>query len=234
MNYQKHYDALIERGKNRVLETYTEKHHIIPKCMGGTDDQENLVNLTPEEHYVAHQLLVKIYPEHKGLVWAALQLTGRPNGDRVNNKIYGWLKKKQSTIAKQRLGTKNGSYGRSWYHDPNTLKSGKFLPEEIPDGWIKGRVMNADSIRKIKDKRDKNHLKREKYILERKKLANEVYDDIVAKKISLNEYSKKYYDKSIVSLSHLLRNYCDRYEKKQGISIANRRIDAELAAAPDF
>ena len=27
--------------------------------MGGTDDEENLVELTPEEHYVAHQLLVK-------------------------------------------------------------------------------------------------------------------------------------------------------------------------------
>ncbi len=48
MNYQWHYNKLIERGKNRTLECYTENHHIIPNCMDGTDDPENLVRLTPE------------------------------------------------------------------------------------------------------------------------------------------------------------------------------------------
>jgi hypothetical protein len=54
MNYFKIYKSLIERAINRNLEEYTESHHIIPRCMNGTDDIENLVNLTPEEHYIAH------------------------------------------------------------------------------------------------------------------------------------------------------------------------------------
>lgn len=141
MDYQKHYDLLIERSKTRKKpKVYTEKHHIVPRCLGGQDNKENLSILTPEEHYIAHQLLVKIYPDHTGLLWAAIQLTGHPNGKRNNNKIYGWLKRRYSKVAKQRTGKKNGSYNRLWFYDPATGKNGKFKKEEVPTGWIKGRA----------------------------------------------------------------------------------------------
>ena len=39
---------------------YWEKHHIIPRCIGGSDKKENLVWLTAREHYIAHWLLTKI------------------------------------------------------------------------------------------------------------------------------------------------------------------------------
>ena len=67
-----HYGRLIERAKTRQLTGYVEKHHVVPKCIGGTDEKSNLVKLTPEEHYVAHQLLVKIYPDNDSLVYAAV------------------------------------------------------------------------------------------------------------------------------------------------------------------
>ena len=73
MDYTKHYNLLIERAKNRLLECYTERHHIVPRCMGGSDDLDNLVDLTPEEHYVAHQLLVKMHPGEHKLVYALMQ-----------------------------------------------------------------------------------------------------------------------------------------------------------------
>jgi hypothetical protein len=40
MNYQKIYNQIIERAQNRILEGYVEKHHIIPKCLGGLDNKE--------------------------------------------------------------------------------------------------------------------------------------------------------------------------------------------------
>jgi len=89
MDYQAHYDRLIERGKNRLLEGYGEWHHILPRCMGGGDEPENLVHLTAEEHYVAHQLLVKMHPGNKSLVYAVIMM----GGTRSNNKIYGWVRK---------------------------------------------------------------------------------------------------------------------------------------------
>jgi hypothetical protein len=96
MNYKRIYEHLVERGQERsIIEGYKEVHHIIPKCMGGNNSIDNLVALTPEEHYVAHQLLVKIYPNNMNL-WKAVKLMtgGNNNQDRSKNKMYGWLKRK--------------------------------------------------------------------------------------------------------------------------------------------
>ena len=74
MNYQKIYNQLLERGKVRNFtnrkEIYFEKHHIIPKSLGGKNDKINLVNLTAREHFLAHWLLHRIYPTNKSLSYA--------------------------------------------------------------------------------------------------------------------------------------------------------------------
>ena len=98
MNYQKHYDTLINRAKNRLLEGYSERHHIIPRCMGGTNRKDNLVALTAEEHYVAHQLLVKMYPDNDKLIYAAKIMTISGSDNIRNNKLYDWLKVKFSSV----------------------------------------------------------------------------------------------------------------------------------------
>lgn len=65
MNYQFHYDNLITTRKllNRSKSDgiYYEKHHIIMKSMGGTNDKKNLILLTAREHFLAHWLLWRIY-----------------------------------------------------------------------------------------------------------------------------------------------------------------------------
>ena len=96
MNYQKIYDTLVRRGQNRILEGYSEKHHIVPRCLGGTDEASNLVSLTPEEHYLCHLLLVKIYPNNIRLVKAAMFMVSSNNNVKRNNKAYGWLKRQYS------------------------------------------------------------------------------------------------------------------------------------------
>jgi len=120
MNYSYHYDKLINRSpKIKPIDGYYEKHHIIPCCFCkdincpgftknrnrrkhtcGLDDESNLVYLKPEEHYVAHQLLVKIYPKHHGLIKAACMMTVSSSNKRITNKSYGWLKRKFSESMK--------------------------------------------------------------------------------------------------------------------------------------
>lgn len=58
------YNLIINKAKSRVIETYTETHHIIPKCLGGSNDDSNLVELTAREHLICHRLLVKMYPNN--------------------------------------------------------------------------------------------------------------------------------------------------------------------------
>ncbi len=53
-------------GSNLIL----ERHHIIPKCLGGSDLLFNLVDLTPREHFIAHQLLAEENPSNEKLVCA--------------------------------------------------------------------------------------------------------------------------------------------------------------------
>lgn len=67
MNYRKIYAAIIENAKtkNRITDEYTERHHIIPRSLGGLNDDENIVRLTAREHFIAHRLLAKMFPTDK-------------------------------------------------------------------------------------------------------------------------------------------------------------------------
>lgn len=98
MDYKKHYDLLMRRAQHRTIVGYCESHHIIPRCVGGSDVLTNLANLTPEEHFLAHLLLVKIYPLEPKLVFAAhMMSTSNNNHRRQNNKVYGWLRKRHAS-----------------------------------------------------------------------------------------------------------------------------------------
>ena len=91
--YFKYYDRIISNAKNRPpLKGYKERHHIKPRCMGGKNDPDNLVDLIPEEHYTCHLLLVKMYPDNRGLIMAAHMMSNCGRG--VKNKQYGWVKRK--------------------------------------------------------------------------------------------------------------------------------------------
>jgi hypothetical protein len=108
MNYQKIYDSLIVHAQLRTLVGYKERHHILPKCLGGTDDKFNLVDLTPGEHYLAHQLLVKIHPDSSKLVYAAMNMARIANSPgRVTNKLFGWLRERHSSFMKGRKLSEN-------------------------------------------------------------------------------------------------------------------------------
>lgn len=98
MDYKKIYEQLINKGSSRKPEKnmYYEKHHIIPKCLGGTDISSNLVYLTAEEHFVAHQLLVKICPENKKLMSALSKMCSSSSKNKRTNKWYGWIRKRYS------------------------------------------------------------------------------------------------------------------------------------------
>ena len=65
MNYKEQYEQLISTRKlldrKKKNGIYYEKHHIIPKACGGTNEECNFILLTAKEHYIAHLLLTKMY-----------------------------------------------------------------------------------------------------------------------------------------------------------------------------
>jgi hypothetical protein len=105
MNYQKIYQSLVDCAKDRclVVDTYLEIHHIVPLCLGGDNRKDNLVSLTPEEHYVAHQLLIKIYPNNHKLIYAANRMSSWSHKNpRNNNKKYGWIRRRLQQAFRER------------------------------------------------------------------------------------------------------------------------------------
>lgn len=105
MDYRWHYDKLLSRARSRVVDGYVERHHATPRCLGGGEEIGNLVILTPEEHLIAHLLLVKMYPGNHKLVYAANMMTLNANGMRPNNnKEIGWLRRRFAE-ASRAIGT---------------------------------------------------------------------------------------------------------------------------------
>jgi len=138
MNYKLHYDKLIHRAQNRSIlkSEYKEVHHIIPRCIGGSDLKENLTPLFPEEHLLAHLLLVKIYPEEYGLTKAANMMTHckTSNQKRITNKKFGWIKRKLSKEQSLLVGEKSYNYGTIWTEEQRDKMRGKNNPIHKLDG----------------------------------------------------------------------------------------------------
>jgi len=57
--YKQWHDNIIANGKKRTLIGFKERHHILPKSLGGNNSKDNLVDLTPKEHFIVHILLCK-------------------------------------------------------------------------------------------------------------------------------------------------------------------------------
>ena len=106
MDYESHYTKLVDKAKNKILKEgeYYEKHHIIPRCMGGNDSIENLVTLTAREHYVAHWLLAKMHKENWKLKFAFFQMSkmNKKNSRVITSHQFNRAKKYLSEGAKQR------------------------------------------------------------------------------------------------------------------------------------
>ncbi|MDX1370844.1 MAG: HNH endonuclease signature motif containing protein [Nitrososphaeraceae archaeon] len=77
LNYYYEYEVFISLRKQRQLKKQSgcQIHHIIPKCLNGSDDKSNLVLLTHSEHFTAHYLLANMYPKHFGLQLAIINMT---------------------------------------------------------------------------------------------------------------------------------------------------------------
>lgn len=76
--YSKYYHDLVDFCKNKypgrdksIYTDYLEEHHILPRCMGGKDEDSNLVLMNYRCHVLAHCLLFLMDQDNVSLAWAA-------------------------------------------------------------------------------------------------------------------------------------------------------------------
>lgn len=114
MNYKYQYYKIINIAKDQYRSkndgNYYENHHIIPKCLGGTNDDNNMILLTAREHYVVHKLLCRIYPKNRSLYYALhmMSICSSKNQKRdyvVSSRDYQWLREnKPDSWNKGKIG----------------------------------------------------------------------------------------------------------------------------------
>lgn len=132
MDYQKIYNQIIERAQTEKRVKikggeYYEKHHIQPRCLGGSNDKSNLVLLTAREHFLCHRLLCEIYPNDRKLAYSLWMMCNGSN--LLRSKVF-------LPTARQY------EYSRYLFV--------KCLDGRIP--WMKGRNHSEESKQKNREK----------------------------------------------------------------------------------
>jgi len=163
--YTHWYNDIINAAKTRSKpNSYTEKHHIIPESLGGSNDKENLVYLTSKEHYTVHHLLTKMLigsPKHKMI--HAFHRMSNSNDIKITNKQYEISKKLKSDLMIQLHKDKN-SY----------INSDEYRKKQI-DGKNKPEVKKKQSNKmKENHKKENSIYKNLNYIKKHKDSCNTV------------------------------------------------------------
>lgn len=152
MNYQKIYDNIIfYRQKNVLIRDWinrpgeVERHHIVPKCLGGLNEKSNIINVTPREHYILHLLLGKIYEgtiheeSMKIAVTKMRSIAPRHNRSfKFNSRLFEKIRKDAAVLTSKRtskLYFHNGEYHsiREWSSILGL--SEKIIRRRIELGW---------------------------------------------------------------------------------------------------
>jgi group I intron endonuclease len=125
LTYNEFINNILEtRGRFACGEEYHERHHIVPRCMGGTDDDENLIDLFAKEHFIAHSLLTKENPDNEKLVyaWSMMAFVKSDNQERyeLSPEEYEEIKITVSNMRSEKYsGEQNPMYGVRRYGADN-------------------------------------------------------------------------------------------------------------------
>lgn len=86
--WKNRYDKFIELRSSIPKDGYVERHHVIPKCLGGNNDPDNLVILSAREHFIAHWMLTKVYPDSRKLKYALVCMSTHKNQRKLKSRHY--------------------------------------------------------------------------------------------------------------------------------------------------
>lgn len=185
------YEKLIEQYRFKKVEGFYEKHHIIPKCLGGTDEQTNIIILPTRVHFIAHALLHKAYPKELKLAQAFGMMVASNKyhkGRKYNSRLYEmskyarsnsmkgvprpeWVKEKLKVPKKNK---ENYKKTKSKEHSENISKS------------LTGKKKTQSHINNMVKSQKEFHKKRTEKMLEKQNMYRKLF---IESKMTRNEFS---------------------------------------------
>lgn len=167
--YKKYYNAIVENARIQDRTCYTEKHHIVPRSLGGSDSADNIVKLTAREHFICHWLLTKFVTGiNKGKMIKALSLMRSETryqkryATKITARVYENIKaehaeilRKQNTgwqpteeqrqkISESKMGKTRDSLPESWYKKMKERYKGE-------DNPMYGKTHSNETRRKMSE-----------------------------------------------------------------------------------
>lgn len=188
MLYKSRYDKLINYYKHNLPEGYVEKHHIIPKCLGGNNSIDNLILLPTRAHFIVHYLLYKAYPENKKLAHAFAMMSVCNKFQVRSSKLYEKSKIARSSALK---GVPRPEWVKQKLRKPKNNKENYKKPKSEShakniSNSLKGKKKNPNTIKKIVES-SKN------YYEYRKQLTNQKIEYYKKLYIETNVTRKEFY-----------------------------------------
>jgi hypothetical protein len=151
-HHLKRYNKFIESLKDQNIDGYSEKHHIIPRSMGGTNDKDNLIQLTARQHFIAHWMLWKAYGG-KMMHAFHMMLHGRGKNSKqkrytkVNSKTYEILMKESAEFSSKRSKGNSYALGYRWTEeDKENLRQKRALQVIPKESYDKVRIAMNNKI----------------------------------------------------------------------------------------
>jgi hypothetical protein len=210
MNYQKIYENLIQKIKSENRKklkkddpnyVYYEKHHIVPYCMSKCDDESNKILLTAREHFIAHKLLIFIYPHDRKLALAFHKMTFGNNNIKYipSARDYAYARELISNtpmseetkkkISEGNSGEKNGQWGKPGTRlgikdseETRKKKSERMRGEKNPQWGMKGELSTTwkikyseESLKRMSEAQKKRFSNKENHPLYGKRKINGVW-----------------------------------------------------------
>jgi len=123
---------------------YTHKHHIIPRHAGGSNDPSNLVELTTEEHALAHKKLFFAYGRWQDEI-AYLTLSGQIGKEEAHRRVLSKTHKGKTISDEHKAAVGKAQLGRK----PSEATRAKLSAS------LKGRVFTKEWKEKIRQARKK-------------------------------------------------------------------------------
>ena len=170
MNYKRLYNNIVTNAQLQERDCYTEKHHIVPRSLGGEDTEDNLVHLTAREHFIAHWLLSKFTEgKDRGKMIKALSLMRADSkyqerySTKITARVYENLREEHARIISEQntgriqpqhekekqiramTGRKRPAFSKEWIANISKARQGEGNP-------MYGKKHSAETIAKIKEK----------------------------------------------------------------------------------
>ena len=134
--YTKLYYAIIKSSQLQKDRGYTERHHILPKCLGGDNTKSNIVRLSARKHFICHKLLVKMVSgqaKYKMIEAVAIFSNNSKRKLNFNSRDIALIREANALASSKR--NKGNQYYKLRAPDSDAVRQGKSLKNKNSK-WI--------------------------------------------------------------------------------------------------